>query len=123
VGSKSFQQSDHISGIGNPGNNSLPKLKITNMFYTNDTWPISMKSAIERTGLPLKKSKVFAFLREVGAFDEYNEPDEELQRKGYFTCHFERYRGNKSANIPRVSSPEGLNWFKKTMEANLDQVC
>lgn len=92
------------------------------MFNTNQPWPISMDTAINRTELPLKKKKVFAFMRKIGAFDEYNTPADTLQEKGYFTYHFERYQSNRSATLPRVASQEGLDWFKALMIKNLPEV-
>lgn len=77
------------------------------MFYTNDPLPISIETAINRTELQLKKKKVFAFMRKIGAFDESNTPADTLQEKGYFTYHFQRYQSNRSAYLPRIASQKG----------------
>lgn len=92
------------------------------MFNHHGPWPISMQTAIARTGLPLKKNKVFKFLKQIGAFDQDNEPDPELIEMGYFFVDYERYTCRSSASIPRIASPEGFNWFNDLMKKNLSKV-
>lgn len=92
------------------------------MFNHRGPWPISMQTAIARTGLPIKKNKVFKFLKQIGAFDQYNQPDNELIENGYFFVDYERYNSRRSASIPRIASPEGFDWFNDLMKKNLSKV-
>ena len=92
------------------------------MFHHNDPWPISIASAIQKTGLKLKKMKVFALLRNTGALDDDNMPDSGLIENGFLTYDFEQYRKHRSAYIPRIASPKGLEWFENLMRVNLDKV-